>query len=413
MRRMGIVAGSRLIAARATRGQRVACTTQIAVAGVLGGAAIAFAWYLASLLLAYPGYNTRNLYSVPYVISYRISTIDGVQSMQSGAVEASRVRESILAVPGVTAMSQAMVAPGVQSPNAGDGIRMVARPGSSDEGIGVRIVPADPHFVDILGLNLVYGRDLVEGDPGGALVNQSFARTFFGREDVVGEPLPDAASQAAGFYVRDLPTQIVGVIEDVPFGNPLAGAEPMILSSASSTFGGLILIESSLPISSLQEQVREAANNVELSLSGNIAPLAKARSDMLAPDRARGLLIISAATIVLLLAAFGFYGTQRYLVMAGRREYAIRAAVGATPAALGRLVLHRGLYLAIPGTLLALPLAVVMVAWLRDFYIPRSISPYAVALVAASSLLVVAVAASIGPARVAQRTHPAQLLREG
>src|SRR5690606_17678261 len=109
---------------------------------------------------------------------------------------------------------------------------------------------------------------------------------------------------------------------------------------------------------------------------------AQARSDMLAPDRARGLLTLCAATTVVLLAAFGFYGTQRYVVMAGRREYAIRAAIGAAPAALGRLVFERGLRLALPGALLALPLSVAMVAWLRDYYVPRSVSPYVVSIVA-------------------------------
>jgi putative ABC transport system permease protein len=315
-------------------------------------------------------------------------------------------------VPGITAVSLAMAAPGFVSPNAGDGMRMVENPGNPEAAIGVRIVPADSHFVDMLGMKILHGRNLIEDDPGGALVNQSFAREFFGREDVVGESMPVPVSEAAARYVRDLPTRIVGVVGDVPFANPLAGAGPMIHSSARSTAGGFLLLESTLPLSAIQEQIREIAKQFDLVFVGNTLPLARARYDMLAPDRARGLLIISAATIVLLLAGFGFYGTQRYLVLAGRREYAIRSAVGATPAALGRLVLQRGLRLAIPGALLALPLGVIMVAWLRDYYIPRSISPYAVALFAVAGLLGLALMASIGPAGVARRTQPAQLLRE-
>jgi hypothetical protein len=46
--------------------------------------------------------------------------------------------------------------------------------------------------------------------------------------------------------------------------------------------------------------------------------------------------------------AFGLYGIQRYLVTAGRREYAIRAALGAGPGVLARTVIERGLHLSLP-----------------------------------------------------------------
>lgn len=406
--RMGIEARSRLVAARATLGQHVAGTAQIAAAGVLGGAAVAFAWYLASVQLAYPGYKTENLYALPYAVS--------IGALEQGLVTTANTRESLLALPGITAVSMAMVAPGIQPPTAGAGFgtRMVQDAANLERAIRVRTVAVDSQYVSVLGLTVVHGRNLSDGDSGAALVNQTFAREFFGREDVVGEPVPDAVSEAAGVYVRGPPTQIVGVVEDFPsFEHPLAATEPIILSGGFSVYGGVILVESTLPLSSLETMIRETASNLDVSLAGPTVPLAEARSGMLAPDRARGLLTLCAATIVVLLAAFGFYGTQRYLVMAGRREYAIRAAAGATPAALARLVLARGLRLAIPGALLALPLSIAMVAWLRDFYIPRSISPYAVALVTVVGLLGVAAAASIGPAGVARRTQPAQLLREG
>ena len=94
-------------------------------------------------------------------------------------------------------------------------------------------------------------------------------------------------------------------------------------------------------LQALEHLLQNLPSNLALVLATRADPpvsLAQARSDMLAPDRARGLLTLCAAAIVVLLAAFGFHGTQRYVVMAGRREYAIRAAIGATPRALGRLV---------------------------------------------------------------------------
>src|SRR5690606_12080857 len=140
--------------------------------------------------------------------------------------------------------------------------------------------------------------------------------------------------------------------------------------------------------------------------------LATLRRDLLAPDRARGLLTIAATSLVVLLAAFGFYGMQRYLVAAGRREYAIRAAIGASPTSLGRLVLRRGLMLCLPGLVLGGLLAFIVVAWQRGDFLPRQTSASAVTAAAMLGLTVLLLLASLGPARDARRTQPAALLKE-
>ena len=107
----------------------------------------------------------------------------------------------------------------------------------------------------------------------------------------------------------------------------------------------------------------------------SVTPLRTLRMRMIADDRARGALTIGAAVVVVVLAGFGLHGIQRYVVTAGRREYAIRASIGAGPKALGRLVIRRGLILGLPGLVLATLLAFIAVAWLRDDYVSPDISP--------------------------------------
>src|SRR5690606_30094145 len=116
--------------------------------------------------------------------------------------------------PGVTAISLAMVAPGVQPPTAraGFGTRMIGDAADPGGAIGVRTVAVDSRYLDMLGLTLLHGRNLSDDDSGNAIVNQTFAREFFGRENVVGEPVPAPVSEAAGTFVREPPTQIVGVV---------------------------------------------------------------------------------------------------------------------------------------------------------------------------------------------------------
>ncbi len=145
---------------------------------------------------------------------------------------------------------------------------------------------------------------------------------------------------------------------------------------------------------------------------GNLRPMTQLRDTLIAADRARSWLTIGAASLVVVLAAVGFYGTQRFLVTAGRREYAIRASIGAGPKALGRLVIRRGLMLGLPGLVAGTLLAFIAVAWLRDDFVSRDVSAYAVTAVVAAGLVFLLAVASFGPARQAMRTQPAPLLRE-
>jgi ABC-type lipoprotein release transport system permease subunit len=114
--------------------------------------------------------------------------------------------------------------------------------------------------------------------------------------------------------------------------------------------------------------------------------------------------------LVLLLTATGYYGTQHYLVAAGRRDYAILAALGASPRAIHRLVLWRGLRYGLPGLVLGTPLA--LVAWLRDGFVTSTVSPLAVAALVAGGIACLLVGATSGPGREARDLKPAPLLKE-
>jgi ABC-type antimicrobial peptide transport system permease subunit len=116
--------------------------------------------------------------------------------------------------------------------------------------------------------------------------------------------------------------------------------------------------------------------------------------------------------LVVILSALGFYGTQRYLVTAGQREYAIRSAIGAGPTRLGRLVLRRGVELGLPGLVFGSVLALLAVAWLHGGFLTAAVSPVGVSALVALLIFALVLAASFGPAQQARKTAPATLLRE-
>jgi ABC-type antimicrobial peptide transport system permease subunit len=403
LKKLGIAGSSRRIPARATAAQRMAGTAQIGVAITLAGAAVAFSWHLGSLMLAYPGYETRNLHAATLVFTLRPD--EASQSAESRSIENTRRREAILSLPSVTRASLAGAVPGLMVFGGGLGVPDLNDP---TETIQLRGTIVDAHYVDLLGLRLLHGRSPTEADVGVIVVNQALARRVFGRENVVGESLP--ISVAGGQRV-----DIVGVVEDVPFEHPADDVEPMLFATAINIWSPrtLALIESRLPSAELQRELQGLSESGAIELTINeVQPLKSVRRDRLAADSARGYLTIGGALLVVLLAVVGFYGTQRYLVRAGRREYAIRASLGAGPRRLGRLVLQRGLLLALPGLALGLLPAFLLVAWLRDNYVSRDVSPLAVTVSVAIGFAFLLTAASFGPARQARQTQPAPLLRE-
>jgi ABC-type antimicrobial peptide transport system permease subunit len=159
----------------------------------------------------------------------------------------------------------------------------------------------------------------------------------------------------------------------------------------------------------LQQQVDSGALEIEL---GEIDRLENIAGEVLRADRARTALTGGSALIVVILAALGFYGTQRYLVTAGQREYAILSALGAGPRSIGRLVMSRGVSLALPGLVFGVVLAFLVVAWLRDGFVTRAVSPVSVSLSIVLVIAALVLVATIGPALQARQTAPAALLRE-
>jgi hypothetical protein len=208
--------------------------------------------------------------------------------------------------------------------------------------------------------------------------------------------------------------EVIGVVESLSYEHPKAAVPPYIFSTIGSPGVPIsAVVESQLSASELLQELQRLTTNgvVDIEVTDVLA-LGRLRNAMLGEDRARGLLTIAAATAALVMVAFDFYGTQQFLVAAGRREYAIRASLGAGPKSLGRLVIWRGLVLGFPGLVFGVPLGIIVVARLRDEFLSREISSLSVALITVVGLMPILLIASLGPARAAKATQPAALLRQ-
>ena len=100
------------------------------------------------------------------------------------------------------------------------------------------------------------------------------------------------------------------------------------------------------------------------------------------------------------------------MVTSGKREYAIRRAIGADPRATRRLVLSRGLRMALPGLLLGLPLCYLSQAWMRGELISNAVPIELVTGIVSVLITLLLTAATAGPAIEASASPLAATLRD-
>jgi hypothetical protein len=388
---------SRQHKARASLAQRLAGSAQIAVAGMLGGAAMAFGWYVVVLIYGNSGYDTKDLYLV------ETSSGSFLTSADARRLDAARWREAVEAIPGVSAVAYGRPVPGAELSRFP--IQMPS-PIEPDQQIEIFQGEIERGFVDALGLRVIRGRIPLGQEPGVVVVNQALARMIWGRDEVVGETL--FGSPLFGNVANGEGSEIVGVLEDISYGHPSAAAKPY----AFRAYAGIdsVVIRSELSQAQLQ-QALDALNASGVNVT-SVRSIASMTAGLIAADRARAFLTLAAAVVVLLLAAFGFYGLQGYLVSAGRREYAIRTSLGAGPRAIASLVMIRGLSLASPGVIIGGLMAFIWVNWMRDEYLSRDVSSGTIGWAVVFGLVLLVFAASIGPARYAGSMSPAGQLRE-
>jgi predicted permease len=323
-----------------------------------------------------------------------------------------RVLERMAAVPGVVSASLSLNGPLGNSARMG-GVGAVEgyarRPG---EQLRTNEEVVSPDYFRTVGLRLVQGRLFgpEEDNPKGraSIVNETFVKRFFGRENPIGKRWS---------YGNELDAQaftIVGVVEDAKYLE-LRGEVPNMaykpLTQRDDHLFSLELRTSGDP-ALLAPAVRQALAEIEPRMPiVDINPLALRVSRQLARDRLVAQITTVFAALALLLASLGLYGTISYGVTRRAGELGVRMALGADRSTVLRLVMREAMTLVIVGALVGLPLAYLAGRGLSSvLYNVLPLDPLSYG-VAASLLLAVAALAAWLPARRASRIDPMKALR--
>jgi putative ABC transport system permease protein len=245
-------------------------------------------------------------------------------------------------------------------------------------------------------------------DHGVVVVSATTARTLWPDRPAIGE--------AMWLPVTDSVTwrEVVGVVEDIQFRT--VGEAPALhvyTPWTQRTTGGLrLVVKGTGSGASIAAVVRHVVSSVEPGTKiDQVVPLDALVSQATAQPRFTTRVVAAFGALALILAAVGIYGTLSFLVGARTREIGIRLALGASHRTVMSGVVWRGLAPAIAGGLIGLAIAIALTRTFRALFFdvePLDLSSFAGGAIL---LLLVALAAALGPARRAARVDPVQSLR--
>jgi predicted permease len=283
-------------------------------------------------------------------------------------------------------------------------------PGEDDE---AGLIAAGPGFFNAIGLGLLQGRYLNSQDqtdkPPVALVNESFARYYFGADSPLGRHIKLR-------QFPDVQRQIVGVVRDARHYGVREPVMRMIYLPASRIQGSSFFVRTRAGANSLAGAIRADAAAIDKTAQvENIRPLETAVDDMISQERLTATLSAAFGALAVLLAAVGLYGVVAYSVSRRTNEFGIRMALGAQRGEVERLVLRQTIGLVTAGVALGLTTAALLVRLFSTVIAGMlyGVSPRNALIFAGAAILLGAVAllAAFLPARRASRIDPMMALR--
>ena len=272
----------------------------------------------------------------------------------------------------------------------------------------IRIV--SPEFFHAMGLRLMQGRSFerkdIENSSDLIIVNQAFVRRYLsGTNPLTSSILMNVLTP----HPEKVP--VIGVISNAHDLGVETEAEPVLYFPGFGTHA-VLLIRTNTDPNSILPAIRNAVKELDPTQPiYHVETMEDVLSDSLARSRMIAVLLGIFTSLALMLAAIGIYGVIAYSVAERTREIGVRMAIGSSRANILLLMLREAATFTGIGILAGLAAALVAghLAGALLFQI-SSTDPVSIAA-SVFFLLIIAMMASLLPARRAATINPAEALR--
>jgi len=407
-----------------THGANLAQKTMVVVQAALSLVLVAGAILLVQSLRKLEHQNFGFQSDHRYIV--RVSRAFKGYSLEQRAAAYPELRQKMNSIPGVITSSYSLYSP-LEGNNWSGPVYFPGRTHDSGEhGDYSSWLRVSPDYFQTVGTRLVRGRAIGEQDTPTstrvAVVNQRFAKKFFGDQDPIGKHFGGRPKHNDDY-------EIVGVVEDTKYQDTHGQAYStyylpylqMLVSDDPATTPAAVL--GTHPVNTIELHVQGTPQNLESTVRQRLAELDPEMtllrmttfdeqvSEAFNQERLLARLTTLFGILALTLASVGLYGVTTYTVEQRTREIGIRVAVGATRSNVIRMVLSGAFLQVALGLVIGIPLALLS-GWLisSQLFEVKGHDPLALFL-AAGALGVCALIAGLLPARRAASIEPMQALR--
>jgi predicted permease len=267
-------------------------------------------------------------------------------------------------------------------------------------------------YFETFGIAIVQGRGIsdrdIAGAPRAAVVSESFARRHFGNAIAIGRRFSILGAAPAEY-------EIVGVARDVRYRALRQDAPPPLVYVSQwqvPEHDVDVAIRTTdderqarMLVQQVIRSVAPSARYVDVtSVSGRIA-------ESLWRERLLAALCTFFAAVAIVLASIGTYALLAHLVARRRFELGLRTALGAKASAIVWLVVRQGLALAVGGGAVGIAIARLTLGGLEGLLFGLAPTDRATLLLSGTVLVIVALIATLVPARRAAAIDPLIALR--
>jgi predicted permease len=378
---------------------------QVAVSVLLVVAALLFVRSLGRATSVDPGFD------VDRVLVAQLSFVEGRQgSADRQAVE--DIIDRARAIPGAAAAAFSQGVPLTIFAGGRTGTEVFLEGHPAPTRVDFDSNQVGPDYFKTMGIRVIRGRDFTSADRAGSapviLINEEFARRYFPGVDPVGLHVK-YSNQGPG-------DEIIGVVANGKYrflseAQDAAIYEPLLGDRTPNRLVHVLVRTNGSP-ESIAPAVRKVVLDADGSAAVTLTPMRAALSFAILPSRMGSTLLGLLGSLGMVLAMVGLFGVVSFAVSRRTSEIAIRMALGASRAAVLRLVLRDAGRLVLGGVIVGLLLAWLLTKPLSAFLVagvdPGDPVTFAVA---GGTLLMASLAAMWGPAARAMRVAPAKVLK--